>query len=187
MKKYGMLLPFLAVLVSAYVAYMGLNGMGMSEESVRQTGIHLAKISFSLFILIYITSALFAKYPSQITQALLQNRRYLGISYGVVHLAHGAVIVTYMGLFGVGAISWITLVAGSLGYVVIIAMLATSNDASVAKLGAKWHTLHRWGMHYLWFVFTYTLVTKSFENPAFISSAVVAIGAFAFRIWVIRR
>ena len=68
------------------------------------------------------------------TRWLLANRRYVGLSFAVSHLAHlGALLMLVRTSRDFGAsVDAATLYAGGLGFVVIAAMAATSFDRSAA-------------------------------------------------------
>jgi DMSO/TMAO reductase YedYZ heme-binding membrane subunit len=77
------------------------------------------------------------------------------------------------------------LLLGGLGYVVLLALVLTSNDAAVKRLGARWKTLHRFGVHYLWLIFTLTYLGRIAEpNPSSQSYVLfaLALGAAALRL-----
>ena len=56
-------------------------------------------------------------------------------------------------------------IVGGGAYVAMFAMLATSNDAAIRKMGSRnWRRLHKFGAHYLAFVFVFTY-TSSLVEP----------------------
>lgn len=53
-----------------------------------------------------------------------------------------------------------TLFVGGGAYLAMFAMLISSNDAAIRKLGAdNWHRLHKFGVHYLAAVFAITYLS----------------------------
>jgi DMSO/TMAO reductase YedYZ heme-binding membrane subunit len=85
----------------------------------------------------------------------------------------------------------VALAFGGLGYVLLAAMVATSNDAAVARLGVRrWRRLHLFGLYYLWFIFAYTFLGSVLEGqPRAAPAAFVALFALALvaRLWLRRR
>jgi DMSO/TMAO reductase YedYZ heme-binding membrane subunit len=180
-------LPYIFFVIAVSIVGMGYVNTGVSSDSLVGIGTDLAKLSFVLFMITYLSSSIHSSVAHGIGVLLIENRRYFGLSFGVVHIVHGLVIASYIYLYGADAISWITLVAGSLGYVVLIAMMVTSSDGCKENLGEKWHRLHNYGMHYLWFVFTYTFVTKAIENSGYAVVALFSITAFVYKIYIMKR
>lgn len=75
---------------------------------------------------------------------LLAQRRYIGVAafgYAAAHLA------AYLARQDIGVIredaGTIAMISGWLAFFVFAALAATSNDASVRRLGAAWKTLHK--------------------------------------------
>ena len=53
-------------------------------------------------------------------------------------------------------------------------MAATSSDAAVRMLGTRrWRNLHRFGLYYLWIVFTVTYLRTSLPMAAVLVAALV--------------
>ncbi len=55
-----------------------------------------------------------------------------------------------------------TIAVGGGAYLVMFAMAATSNDASVRRLGRNWLRLHKLGVYWLGFVFTFSYAGRVF-------------------------
>jgi DMSO/TMAO reductase YedYZ heme-binding membrane subunit len=136
-------------------------------EELRATIRLTALTSVVCFCAAFTASALARLRPSPVTRWLLANRRYLGLSFAVSHLAHGLAIAALERqtnfLAGYDAT---TLVGGGLGFLLIALLAATSNDAAVRRLGATaWKRLHTVGVYYLWFVFIFTYMGPALGSP----------------------
>jgi DMSO/TMAO reductase YedYZ heme-binding membrane subunit len=61
-------------------------------------------------------------------------------------------------------------------------MAATSNDWSVARLGAKnWRRLHTFGIYYLWLIFALTYLSRISRGPlSLVDGLLVALVVAAF-------
>jgi DMSO/TMAO reductase YedYZ heme-binding membrane subunit len=95
---------------------------------------------------------------------------------------HLAALVTYNVVAGKRP-DVVTLVAGGGAYLVMFAMVATSNDASVRRLGRNWLRLHALGVYWLWFVFAFSYAGRTFGgNPGFAPLFAAAVAALALRI-----
>ena len=98
---------------------------------------------------------------------MLRRRRALGLSFATAHTIHLGALITFNRLAG-EVPSAVTLVAGGGAYLMMFAMAATSNDASVRRLGRNWVRLHKLGIYWLWFIFTFSYAGRVFGgNPEF--------------------
>jgi DMSO/TMAO reductase YedYZ heme-binding membrane subunit len=74
----------------------------------------------------------------------------------------------------------------------LILMAATSNNWSVRTLGRWWKLLHRFGIHWLWFIFTFTYFGRLLDPATFergIVQFVLCLAALGVRLvaWRKRR
>jgi DMSO/TMAO reductase YedYZ heme-binding membrane subunit len=109
-----------------------------------------ARFAFFALLLAYI-----ARPWQQLTGSgrwLLRHRRYFGLAAALTHTVHFGYIVALYVLTD-EVLEAVTAVFGGLAYVMIWFMALTSNRASQQRLGPWWSRLHRFGMHYLWFIF----------------------------------
>jgi hypothetical protein len=149
------------VVAVASVALLGMAGAllasaGLGEEGVRAVIRATARTSLLLFAASFAASSLQRLLRRPATAWMLRNRRYLGLSFAVSHAIHLAAILVLA--FGFPSeyreVPITTRVGGTLGFVVIAVMAATSNDRSVAWLGGRrWRAIHRTGGWILWVVF----------------------------------
>jgi DMSO/TMAO reductase YedYZ heme-binding membrane subunit len=164
-------------------------------EQFRATIRVTAFTSAVLFLLAFTASALARVRPGSTTRWLLANRRYLGLSFAVSHLAHLLAIVALARSSPafLESVKPATVVGGGLGFALIAAMAATSNDASVRLLGRGWHVLHTVGVYYLWVIFALT-----YSGPARVSlfhaaMTLVLVAALGLRVagrgapWALQR
>jgi DMSO/TMAO reductase YedYZ heme-binding membrane subunit len=169
-------------------ALLAIQGTG--PEGVREVLLASAKTSALLFLAAFLASPLRAWRRNALTRWLLRNRRYVGVSFGVSHAYHLAAIVANARVTG-QSYGPAALVFGGFGYVLLAAMVATSNDAAVARLGVRrWRRLHVFGLYYLWFIFAYTFLGSVLEGqPRVAPAAFAAVFAVALvaRLWLRRR
>ena len=119
---------------------------------------------------------------------LLRNRRYLGVSFAVSHGFHLVGIAAVAVEMGVGRF-FASLDAGTylgfVAYLFILAMVATSFDATTRWLGRRrWKILHTTGMYVLMvpFVFTFAGAAAKTGRPLYLALAAVALVAPALRL-----
>ncbi|MEQ9143604.1 MAG: hypothetical protein RLO08_04525 [Parvibaculaceae bacterium] len=128
---------------------------GLTEEGYKLAARYTVRVSFPLFLLTYMARPLAQLWRRDETRWLLRNRRYLGLSFALAHTVHLAALTAFF-VFTPATPAMATVIGGGLGYALMFAMAATSNDASVRALGRNWNRLHTAGMHYLWFIFAFS-------------------------------
>ncbi len=171
-----------AVLLVAFLAmsYEIQGGMlAMLPHVMKPT----AWLAFALFIMAFTASSIQILFPGSYGRWAMKNRRYIGLSFALVHFVHAGLVLSNLALTDatrtVGELS-----GGGLAYVFLGLMALTSNNASVRKLGAKnWKRLHKIGSYYIWLIF----VARSLgELPGNLPSggviAVIGLTALMFRI-----
>lgn len=136
---------------------------GVNESSFRIAIRFTARSSCILFILAFTASSLRRLTPSLVSNWLLQNRRYLGLSMAISHGFHALAIA------GVAILTSENMVRdnhlASLGYIFIILMTITSFKRPAAILGKRnWRILHTIGMYYLWLSFISSFAKRLSES-----------------------
>ena len=188
MKRYSqgwVIVGWAALALSAMVAVI-ITIYGSGEEAARVTIRATARTSFALFLTAFTATALVKLWPGDLTRWLRANRRYIGVSFGVSHSLHAA---------GILALAYITkgasiretdmsaLVGGSLAYLFIAAMVATSFDRTAAMLGhRKWQILHATGMYILWAIFAFSYGERAVVSIYYAPLALLLIAALALRV-----
>ncbi|MBL9016831.1 MAG: ferric reductase-like transmembrane domain-containing protein [Myxococcales bacterium] len=119
-----------------------------------------ARTSLVWFALAFAASPLVALRPTPASKWLLRNRRSLGLAMAITHGAHLVGISILAARHGAAfwsAIAPSTLIGGGLGYLILAAMVATSTDRSLLRLGRRrWRALHLTGMWWFWLIFMAT-------------------------------
>jgi methionine sulfoxide reductase heme-binding subunit len=125
---------------------------------------YTARLSFFLFLASYIASPLYEVVQNRFTEGLRRDRRNAGISFGVAHTIHLIALIGYL-LVSKDTTDAATIIVGGGAYIAMFLMLASSNDAAVRRLGKiKWRRLHKFGAHYLAFVFAFTYTNGYFAG-----------------------
>jgi sulfoxide reductase heme-binding subunit YedZ len=184
-KQRAPLIPLTALALVALLAAAAA-AAGWSEESVRIVIRWTAKIAVVLFAAAFSASSLRVFWRSDATRFLLLNRRRLGLSFALAHTVH---LIALMAL-GVAFpspflddLSIVTLVGGGGAYVFMFAMAATSNDASVRRLGlVRWRRLHTVGGWYIWAIFTQSYVPRALVDLAAVPFAALLFGVLGLRV-----
>src|SRR5271169_6501450 len=126
---------------------IGIAGMRQFEvEGVRMVIRFTARTSLLFFCLAFSAAALGRLWPNAFTRWQRRNRRYLGVTFAASHALHAVAIVAFANMDPLGfaaATSLASYIFGGIGYAFIIAMTATSFDATSAALGPRaWRALH---------------------------------------------
>ena len=161
----------LTLLASAVLAAVLFWPQPASVESWQLWARYTARLSFFLFLASYVAAPLYAVTQNRLIESLRRNRRNAGISFGVAHTIHLAALVGYLAVSG-DSTDVATLIVGGGAYLAMFAMLATSNDAAIRRLGkTAWRRLHKFGAHYLAFVFAFTYTSSlaaEYSKPAYL-------------------
>lgn len=158
---------------------------GWSDEGLRGAIRVTARSSFTLFLAAFSASALAAFLPSKITCWQLTNRRYLGISFALSHLIHGAAIVTLAVRTDGGSLTArvVGLIGAGVVYGFILFMLATSFDRTAAWVGPRvWKRVHWLGSYLLFLTFLATYGRKVAESQAYLPQVVLLLAVLGLRI-----
>jgi hypothetical protein len=147
-------------------------------EGVRLT----ARWSVAWFFAAWSASSLATLWPGGWRTELLRRRRAVGLSFAFSHFVHAAFFITAITMFGVSAPP-IILIGGGLGYAFVIAMAATSNNASMHALGAKrWKLLHSVGGWYLLAIFFNSYLGRLMSGKTLVGAYGVALIALALTL-----
>ncbi|MEL6494324.1 MAG: hypothetical protein AAFQ41_04270 [Cyanobacteria bacterium J06623_7] len=172
---------YATIFISTAIAFILLVN-GINESSFRIAIRFTARSSCILFLLAFTASSLYRLAPTSLTNWILRNRRYLGLSMAVSHAFHAVAIA------GVAILTSENMVRDShlatLGYVFIILMTITSFQHPAAILGRRnWRILHTAGMYYLWLSFLIAFSEKLTSSwLIYLPFTALLILAFAIRL-----
>jgi len=179
-------LKWLILASSPLLVAIGFLAMPESGTRADEIGYMLrvtARIAFAFLLCAYIARPLTRLFGRG--RALVENRRYLGLSMAFAHTVHFGYVVALVQQSD-EPLGWITIVFGGLAFVLMWMMAATSNQASVRRLGRRWKRLHTFGMHYLWFIFMQSFagrVGAADEHYLYAGLTVAGLIALALRVW----
>lgn len=164
------------IIVSLFILILIFHGI--NEQSMLIAVRLTARTSCILFLLAFSASSLRRLKSNKLTQWLLRNRRYLGLSMAVSHSFHAIAIIGAV-ILSTGKIPTDNH-GGNLGYFFIIAMTITSFSDPARFLSDRgWKILHTVGMYYLWLAFIVTFSERLGESMLiyvpFVSLLMIAI------------
>lgn len=133
--------------------------LGWTEDSLRLSIRASARIAAVFFCLAFGAAPLYYFIKNEATAYLLANRRYLGVTFAVIHLIHLFTLLllqlAFHPVFEKAAA--ISLIGGGLAYFFALGMLVTSFDKFKYKLkGKSWLIFHTIGGFWIWFIFIRT-------------------------------
>ena len=146
------LVKYSTIFIASVFAFILLTN-DINESSFRIAIRFTARSSCILFLAAFCASSLRKLSSNPVTNWLLSNRRYLGLSMAISHGFHAVAIA------GVAILTSENMVrdnhGANLGYLFILLMTITSFKRPAAILGRRnWKILHTTGMYYLWLSFT---------------------------------
>jgi methionine sulfoxide reductase heme-binding subunit len=150
---------------------------------------YTARASFTVFLIVYSASSLLRLWPSATTKSLVRYRRQWGLGFALAHTIHLAALAYYniiiLNMPGLQA-----LLGGGLAYGLMFVMAATSNSASMRMMGRWWKRVHTAGIHWIWFIFTFSYFGRLFDPGLWVQGAVLfplCMAALGLRVWVWRK
>ncbi|RUT09089.1 hypothetical protein DSM106972_011420 [Dulcicalothrix desertica PCC 7102] len=150
---------FVGLMIITIILLQGMNESAM-RMMIRATG----RTSLLLFLSAFIASSLRKLWFSPISNWLIKNRRYLGLSMAVSHTYHAFAL---LGLWYVTAgVAPAIDPLGTIGYILLFAMTVTSFEKPAKYLGKRnWQILHTTGMHFLWLGLVAEYILRLTKSP----------------------
>jgi DMSO/TMAO reductase YedYZ heme-binding membrane subunit len=151
-------------------------------EQWRLSARYTARFSFPILLVTFVASSWHRLAPSAASRFVLLRRRALGLAFATAHTIHLGALVTFNVMAG-QVPNPTSLIGGGGAYLLMFAMAATSNDASVRRLGRNWVRLHKLGIYWLWFVFTISYGGRALGGKLeFAPFVVLLLGGLGLRI-----
>jgi len=174
-----------AVAIAAMVAVI-LGVAGSGEEGIRVVIRATARTSATFFTAAFVASSLRRAWPGSVSRWLMTNRRHLGVSFAVSHLAHFLAILALAGWsFSKMAVDAgpVAGIFGGVAYLFVVAMAATSFDRTAAWVGPeRWKRLHTVGAYYIWAIFFLSFAPRAFKSPLYWPFALGLLAALLLRL-----
>lgn len=166
--------PQIVAIAAVLAAAVGLTAMlaagGWTDHGAAAGARMTARYSFAWFIAAWSASSLARVWPGGWRTLLLRRRRAVGLGFAASHIVHAGFFATAILVFGKPT-GPVLLIGGGLGYVFILAMAATSNDASVRALGPKgWKLLHSVGGWYIAAIFANSYLYRLFGDKPLVGA-----------------
>ena len=150
---------------------------------------YTARASFALFLIVYCASSLLRLWPNATTKSLVRHRRQWGLGFALAHTIHLAALA-YYNIIILNMPGLQSLLGGGLAYGLMFVMAATSNNASMRIMGRWWKRLHTLGIHWIWFIFTFSYFGRLFDPERWTQGAMLfplCLVALGLRVWAWRK
>ena len=154
-------------IVAGLALHFGVSGWTSTSVAagIDATG----RSSLVLFSMAFVASSVQRLWPSSLSQWMLQNRRWIGLSFASSHGIHLALIFAMSLDFPDPFLSqqplgkWLT---GGVTYFLIVLMALTSTNAAQRWMGMKhWKRLHVIGSYGIWAEFALTYISHVKKGP----------------------
>jgi methionine sulfoxide reductase heme-binding subunit len=180
-RLFGLLTLILAALC-VWIAGM----RGFEVDGIRMVIRFTARTSLVFFCLAFSAAALARLWPNAYTGWLRRNRRYLGVTFGVSHAIH-AIVIVWFAIIDPAAYADATSLAGyifgGISYGFIVALTATSFDATAAAIGPRaWRALHLVGGYWLLAQFTVSFGMRVPQMPLYALGLIPLVAVFVVRM-----
>lgn len=159
-----------------------LGAAGASDEHLRTLLTLTARLSFLIFLAIFVARPLAQIAPSRATGRLLRERRSLGVAFAAMHTVHLALIAYRYSTVPGLEYPLVDALFGGTAYAFVYLMLLTSFDGPARALGrTAWRRLHKAGLYYIGFIFIATLLPEpgepvyTFERAWFVALTGLAV------------
>ncbi|MFC0588691.1 hypothetical protein ACFFF7_04635 [Novosphingobium aquiterrae] len=157
-----------------------------TTEAIRVVIRATARTSLVLFMAAFCASGLVALTSAPAALWLRRNRRQIGVGFALSHLLHAAALVALArrdpALFDT-LTTPASFIFGGAAYVVIVAMLATSFDATARAIGpVTWRRLHTTGVWFIWLMFLINFGKRIPAHPSYALAIMLAFTALVVRV-----
>ena len=175
----------IAVFLSVFVFALIFFTLGFSEEPLRINIRLSARVSAILFSLAFMASAVQYFYKGEFSFWLLVNRKFLGISFAIIHLIHLAFLGTlhycYHPIFTAAATE--SILSGSLAYLFLVIMLFTSFDRFSKFMSHKiWKVTHTIGGYWIWLIFMISYAKRVDTEIEYLPMIILFLGTLILRL-----
>jgi methionine sulfoxide reductase heme-binding subunit len=178
-----------ALILSAKAIMIAFLLGGDFVDQLRLAARYTARASFPIFLVTYSASSLLRLWPREGTRWLVRTRRQWGLGFALAHTIHLVALSTYA-IISLHMPALQTLIGGGFAYGLMFVMAATSNTGSMKAMGVWWKRVHTLGIHWIWFIFTFSYLGRISDPERWregIIFATLCFAALGLRAWVWQR
>ena len=159
---------------------------GFTEDGTREAIRWTARISVVLFSLAFAASGIHRLIQNSLSFWLLMNRKYLGISFAIIHLIHLFYLVVLQYNFHpvFEKAKTISLIGGGMAYFFLILMLLTSFERFSKFLTKRqWKILHTVGGYWILYIFLRSYWKRALTEYEYYPLAIMLVLVIIIRLW----
>ena len=159
---------------------------GFTEDGTREAIRWTARISVVLFSLAFAASGIHRLIQNSLSFWLLMNRKYLGISFAIIHLIHLFYLVVLQCNFHpvFEKAKTISLIGGGMAYFFLILMLLTSFERFSKFLTKRqWKILHTVGGYWILYIFLRSYWKRALTEYEYYPLAIMLVLVIIIRLW----
>jgi len=159
---------------------------GFTEDATREAIRWTARISVVLFSLAFAASGIHRLIQNSLSFWLLMNRKYLGISFAIIHLIHLFYLVVLQYNFHpvFEKAKTISLIGGGMAYFFLILMLLTSFERFSKFLTKRqWKILHTVGGYWILYIFLRSYWKRALTEYEYYPLAIMLVLVIIIRLW----
>ena len=161
---------------------------GFTDDNVALALRLTARVAFVIFLLAFVARTAHQVFVTHFTSKLLRRRRLLGIAFAGMHTAHLLLIFYRLRVNDDFAMSVTENGPGAFIYLVILALFATSFDATARMLGSTWwKRLHTVGIWLIFIAFTQREIPRSLESAELANWTLVGLALLALLLRALPR
>ena len=158
---------------------------GFTEASTRLNIRLSARLAFLAFWMAFIASSVQFFFRNQFGFWILANRKFFGISFGIIHLIHLALLALLQLYFHpvFQLANPISLAGGGIAYLFVVLMLITSFQSAKDMMPFKaWEIIHTLGMYWIAAVFLTSYGKRSLTDWEYIPLLSLLVFGFILRL-----
>ncbi|AOW19475.1 ferric reductase-like transmembrane domain-containing protein [Urechidicola croceus] len=183
MKNWNLVFTLFGGFVLFSLLYFLINGFNQETNDVLiRTS---ARTSFIVFCTAFSVSVLYKLKKTNFTRSLLANRKYLGISFALIHIYHLLLIlikdIFFDPVFQLRTTK--SLIPGIIAYAFVAILLLTSFNVFSKKISKKlWMGTHTIGSYFILIIFTIAYSKRILNNELFFIPLLI----IAISVWLLR-
>jgi len=176
------------LIVVGAIIFLGnlLLNYGFGETGTREAIRWTARISVVLFSVAFAASGFQRLFPGALSFYLRMNRKYIGISFAIIHLTHlfFLLILQYNFYPVFEKAKTISLIGGGLAYLFLVLMFLTSFEAFAKFLSKRqWKILHTVGGYWILYIFLRSYFKRALTESEYIPLTVMLVLVIVIRLW----
>jgi len=182
--KKNILITAIPVVFALILSVLALLMYGTGEDGIRHFNRYTARISFSIFIVIFALPGIKFLFREKFYHRIEQNQRYLMLAMLIIMLIHlGGIYYIYQ-ILPEMPVKLSTFAGGGLAYLMIFLLFILGRDGKNNESKGKiWSFAMSFGLYWIWFIFAFTYIGRLSRSMMFMPLTIFTFALLFFRIW----